>query len=172
MRHLKILVIGTQGTGKTTIIHRVTKNTVSTDVNGCTVCLDYGILEAKSITAHFFGSPGLPQFELVRKALSNGSDGVLLVVDSTQPSSIKNGEQYLRKIFGQHLPPIAVAANKQDKRNALSPKQIERLLTIAAPVYPTQATKGIGLEQLLTSFIRHLLQLGKGYNITTLLAHS
>lgn len=172
MRHFKILVIGPQGSGKTTIIRHVTKDTVTTDVKGSTVGLDFGIFRNQALIAHLFGSPGMAQFGLVRKALSSGSDGVILVVDSTNYYSIKEGEKYLRDTFGNRLPPVVVAANKQDQANALTPNQIQHLLTINAPVFPTQAHKGIGLDQLLTGFLNYLVRLGKGYKLDTLLEHT
>lgn len=172
MWHLKILVIGPQGVGKTTLIKHVTKHTISTDVNGCTVCLDFGTLEYRNFKAHLFGSPGMQQFGLVRKALSSGSDGVILVVDSANPHTIIQGERYLREIFGPSPPPVIVAANKQDKPGAIHPKQIETLMNIRAPVFPTQANRGIGLDQLLIQFIRYLGEIGKGLNIATLLENA
>jgi small GTP-binding protein len=172
MRHLKILVIGPQGVGKTTLIKRVTNHTVSTEVNGCTVCLDFGTLEYQEFKAHLFGSPGLQQFGLVRKALSGGTDGVILVIDSANPHTIVLAERYLYEIFGPNTPPIAVAANKQDLPGAIHPKQIETLMNIQAPVFPTQANRGLGLDQLLVSFIRYLGDIGKGLNIATLLENA
>jgi small GTP-binding protein len=172
MRHLKILIIGPQGVGKTTLIKGATSHSISTDVNGCTVCLDFGTLEYRDIKAHLFGSPGLQQFGLVRKALSGGTDGVILVVDSANPHTIVQGERYLREIFGANPPPVAVAANKQDLPGAMHPKQIGTLMNIRAPVFPTQAHRGLGLDQLLFSFISYLGDIGKGLNIATLLENA
>ena len=169
MRHLKILVIGHQGVGKTTLIKSVTKNTISTDVNGRTVCLDFGTLEYRDLKAHLFGSPGMRQFNLVRKALSSGSDGVILVVDSTDPVSIREGERYLHELFGLNPPPLVVAANKQDLPGAIHPKKIESILNVPAPVFPTQAHRGIGLDPLIINFIRYLGEIGKGLNLPSLL---
>lgn len=172
MHHLKILVVGPKGSGKTTIIRRVTKNPVTTEVNGRTVGLDFGTLESKGLVVHLFGSPGLQQFNLVRKALSSGSDGVVLVIDSTDPQSIIEGEQYLREIFGANIPPLVVAANKQDVPGAMSPQKIESLLSIPAPVYPTSAQQGLGIVQLLDGFIKHLLKIGKGRDILSALRNA
>jgi small GTP-binding protein len=172
MRHLKILVIGPQGVGKTTLIKSATDHAISTDVNGCTVCLDFGTLEYRQFKAHLFGSPGLQQFGLVRKALSGGTDGVILVVDSANPHTIIQGERYLREIFGYNTPPVAVAANKQDLPGAIHPKQIETLLKIRAPVFPTVAHRGLGLNELLGQFISYLGDIGKGLNVATLLENA
>ncbi len=172
MRHLKILVIGPQGVGKTTLIRSVTNQMISTDVNGCTVCLDFGTLEYRNFKAHLFGSPGMRQFGLVRKALSTGSDGVILVIDSANPHTIIQGERYLREIFGPNPPPVVVAANKQDKPGAIRPRQIQTLLNIHAPVFPTQANRGLGLDQLFISFISYLGDIGKGLSLTTLLENA
>lgn len=109
------------------------------------------------------------QFNLVRKALSSGSDGVILVVDSTDPISIREGENYLRELFGVNPPPLVVAANKQDLPGAIHPKKIESILNVPAPVFPTQAHRGIGLDPLIINFIRYLGEMGKGLNLPTLL---
>lgn len=168
MLHLKILVLGPQGTGKTTMIHQVTGNSFSVEVNGKTVGLDFGVLRTDGLQVHIFGCPGMRHFNLVRKALSVGTHGVVLVVDSTDAQSIIEGEQYLREIFGANVPPFVVAANKQDQAGALSPQEIQQLLTTAAPVYPTSARRGDGLETLLRALIQLLLRFGKGRDITSL----
>jgi small GTP-binding protein len=165
MRHLKILLLGSHAVGKTTLIKKVSNHSISTDVNGSTVCLDFGTIEYNDIKAHLFGSPGLQHFNLVRKAISSGSDGVILVVDSTNPHTITQAEQYLSDLFGANPPPFVVAANKQDLPGAIHPKHIKTLLNAAAPVFPTQANRGIGLDQLILSFIRYLGDTGKGLNI-------
>lgn len=168
MLHLKILVVGSQGTGKTTMIHRVTKHPFSVDVNGTTVGLDFGVLKTSGLQVHIFGCPGMRHFNLVRKALSVGSHGVVLVVDSTDAQSVIEGERYLKDIFGLNVPPFVVAANKQDQEGALSPQQIQRLLTLDAPVFPTSALRGDGLEEPLRVLIRLLLRFGKGRDIAAL----
>jgi small GTP-binding protein len=172
MRHLKILVLGPQGCGKTTIIRQVAKETVTTEVNGSTVGLDFGVVEKKGLVVHLFGSPGMRQLDIVRKALAAGSDGVVLVVDSTNAKSVIEGEKYLREVFGSQPPPVVVAANKQDVTGALSPEQIRSMLSFPALVYPTSASRGIGLEPLLGGFISQLLEMGKGCDITTLLKNA
>ncbi|MFX1563884.1 MAG: ATP/GTP-binding protein [Promethearchaeota archaeon] len=172
MHHLKILVIGPKGSGKTTIIQNVTNNTVTTDVDGRTVGLDFGTVETKDLVVHLFGSPGLQQFSLVRKALASGSDGVVLVIDSTDPQSVIEGEQYLHDTFGANIPPLVVAANKQDVPGAMSPQEIQSLLSVRAQVYPTSAQQGLGLVQLLDGFVKHLLQISKGGDILTTLRNA
>ena len=172
MRHLKILVLGPQGCGKTTIIRQVTKNTVTTEVDGRTIGLDFGVVEKKGSVIHLFGSPGMQQLDIVRKALAPGSDGVVLVVDSTNAKSVIEGERYLREVFGSQPPPVVVAANKQDVAGALSPEQIRAMLSFPAVVYPTSASQGIGLEHLLAGFVGQLLEMGKGCDITTLLKNA
>lgn len=168
MLHLKILVVGSQGTGKTTMIHRVTKHPFSVDVNGTTVGLDFGVLRTSGLQVHVFGCPGMRHFNLVRKALSVGSHGVVLVVDSTDTQSVIEGERYLTEIFGANVPPFVVAANKQDQEGALSPQEIQRLLTFDVPVFPTSAISGNGLEAPLRALIQLLLRFGKGRDIAAL----
>jgi len=168
LRHLKILVIGPQGSGKTSLIQRVAKGAISTDVNGTTVGLDFGILQSQDLTVYLFGTPGMKQFNLVRKVLSEGTDGVVLVVDSTNVQSIREAINYLTEIFGSDLPPVVVAANKQDEDGALSVQEVQRLLSLQAPVYPVSARKGDGLQQLLGALISYLLRAGKGRTIPSI----
>jgi len=162
LRHLKILVIGPQGAGKTSLIQRVAKGAISTDVDGTTVGLDFGILQSQDLTVYLFGTPGMKRFNLVRKVLSEGTDGVVLVVDSTDIRSIREAIDYLTEIFGRDPPPVVVAANKQDEAGAIPAREVQRILSLPARVYPVSARRGDGLQQLLESFISDLLRAGKG----------
>ena len=72
-----------------------------------------------------FGTPGLQRFEVIRKILSKGADGVLFIVDSVNQASFEEAERLLNEVY-KLLPgvPIVLCANKQDILGAKTPQEV------------------------------------------------
>jgi small GTP-binding protein len=154
---LKVLVTGPHLSGKSTLIkHLAKKHVISIETNGTTVGLDHGIAEIMGIPIRMFGTPGLARFKVLRRIISEGADGVLFVVDASNPAG--DGEaRYIWTEISDLMPtvPCIIVANKQDLHNARTPERIRHDLSfmVGVPVIPVSATKGINVEKLLGAMV-------------------
>ena len=87
---LKIVVFGSYGAGKTTLITTLdpASKHVEADCAGgtTTIALDFGRIVAKNgCHIHIYGTPGQERFEFAREILATGMDGAILLVDATSP---------------------------------------------------------------------------------------
>ena len=98
---------------------------ISIDYGGTTVALDHCRTQIYGVEIFLFGTPGLQRFEIIRKILSKGADGILFVVDSVNVASFEEAKKLLKEVY-DILPgvPIVLCANKQDIRGAKSPDEV------------------------------------------------
>ena len=150
---MKVLVTGSYNAGKSSFIDRVTRGTsLSIDRAGTTVAMDYGVTSTFGVEVHLFGTPGLKRFSILRKILSEGADGIIFMIDSTDPSSFVEGDAIYEEIR-TYLPkvPAVVCANKQDLKGALSPEELERKVpyTKGLIILGTSAVTGAGVDEAI-----------------------
>lgn len=156
---MKIVVIGPFSAGKSTLVSRVTRgSSFSIDKHGTTVSLDHGLAQFYGITLHIFGTPGLERFEILRRILSQGADGVIFVVDAVNPSSSEEARKLFMKLQEQ-LPnvPVAFAINKQDLDEARTAEEMLEEMDIpeskVAIVQPISAKTGEGVDHLVSLLV-------------------
>lgn len=154
---MKVLVTGPHLSGKSQLIERLSKgNVINIQVNGTTVGLDHGVAEVFQIPIRLFGTPGLARFKVLRRIISEGADGILFVIDASNPE----GDAEARHIWTEisdllpHVPCI-VAANKQDLRAARTPERIRHDLSfmVGVPVIPVSSETSVNLDKLLTAMV-------------------
>lgn len=154
---MKVLVTGPHLSGKSQLIERLSKgNVINIQVNGTTVGLDHGVAEVFQIPIRLFGTPGLARFKVLRRIISEGADGILFVIDASNPE----GDAEARHIWTEIsdlLPqvPCIVAANKQDLRAARTPERIRHDLSfmVGVPVIPISSETSVNLDKLLTAMV-------------------
>ena len=145
--------MGPFNSGKSTFVSKISEgSSISIDRAGTTVALDYAVAEVFSMSVFLFGTPGLKRFDIVRRVLSTGADGVLFLIDSTKPDA--NESQALFAEIKNMIPhvPIIIAANKQDISSALPPDEAARLAGFSQEdhfIIGTSATTGEGIERAL-----------------------
>lgn len=150
---LKILVTGSYNAGKSAFIHRVTHGTsFSIDRAGTTVAMDHGATSAFGVLIHLFGTPGLRRFSVLRKILAQGADGIILMIDSTDPSSFGEVSSIYQEVR-EYLPtaPVVCCANKQDLEGALSLAELSQQLNFIQDLLKieTCALTGLGVDEAL-----------------------
>jgi small GTP-binding protein len=86
---LKIVVFGSFGAGKTTLIRTIDPESAHVEAHCAggttTVALDFGRIQKDNCNIHIYGTPGQERFEFAREIIAKGMDGAILVVDSTAP---------------------------------------------------------------------------------------
>ncbi|MHA1405630.1 MAG: ADP-ribosylation factor-like protein [Candidatus Helarchaeota archaeon] len=100
------------------------------------------------------GSPGQLHFKDVRRMVARGSDGVLFVVDSSDPNSIGNALTLIaecRCMLGENVP-MVVVANKQDLEEALTPEEISDLIKENA--HGGSARNNFGIKEAIIQLLR------------------
>jgi uncharacterized protein len=147
-KELKIVVLGSYNSGKTTTLENICQKKTKIEYKGTTIALDYGNTIINGEKVHIFGSPGQERFEFMREILSQGLDGAIVVIDSSKGVGTVD-EAIITKLNVQNIPYV-LFANKQD----LSTSIIEHhLIKPETPIIPTVATSGHGVGDGLLTLI-------------------
>lgn len=129
----KIVVTGAFHAGKSTFVEAVSQESVNGSSMGTTVVADHGRVVIDGLTTDLFGTPGQERFDPLLWTLASQALGVVLLVDSTDPSSFPRAREMMRATRARGIP-LLVLANKQDAPGALSPAEVARLLPAPADV--------------------------------------
>jgi uncharacterized protein len=141
-KEIKIVVLGSYNSGKTTTLEKLCQKKAKIEYNGTTIALDYGNTIINGEKVHIFGSPGQERFEFMREILSQGLDGAIVVIDSSK--GIRSvDETILNKLNLQDVPYV-LFANKQDIGSCVIDPSIIKSET---PIIPTIATSGKGVGE-------------------------
>ena len=147
-KELKIVVLGSYNSGKTTTLENICQKKTKIEYKGTTIALDYGNIVINGEKIHIFGSPGQERFEFMREILSQGLDGAIVVIDSSKGISTVD-EAIINKLNSQDIPYV-LFANKQD----ISTSAIEHhLIKPDTPIIPTVATSGHGVSEGLLKLL-------------------
>jgi uncharacterized protein len=136
-KETKIVVMGAYNSGKTTTLEQICHNKAKVEYNGTTTGLDYGNTQISGEKVHFFGTPGQDRFRFMRRILSEGLDGAILVVDNS--NGITSTDQEILERLDQYQVPYVVFSNKQDLNSG------ELDINCNVPIIPTVAQNGDGI---------------------------
>ncbi|MHA1940325.1 MAG: GTP-binding protein [Candidatus Hodarchaeales archaeon] len=152
---MKIVILGPYNSGKSTTVQSICSGSaISIDYGGTTVALDHCKTTIYGVEVFLFGTPGLQRFEIIRKILSKGADGILFVIDSVNVASFDEAKKLLHEI-DEILPgvPMVLCANKQDILGAKSPEEVANTIlgkrTSDISVIGTSAKTGQSMERAL-----------------------
>lgn len=130
----KVVITGAFNTGKSTFIRtaseipvvstekQITDNLV-TIKETTTVAMDYGRVTIRGCVFHLFGTPGQERFDFMCDILSQEADAYLILVDSTDRSTLTFARQALRQV-SRCRAPYLVVATKQDGQKPMSTEAI------------------------------------------------
>ncbi len=101
------------------------------------------------------GGPGQIHFKAVREMVMKNSDGILFLVDSSDPMSIGQASALLEEAvlhLGKDIP-IVVLANKQDLPDAMPVETVKTLLgdsEIITDIFPASALNNVGISDAIS----------------------
>ena len=110
MREYKVVVLGTMGCGKSTLVRAIAgRDVVDTDVANSdregadkattTVAMDYGDIDLPNgDRLRLYGTPGQRRFDFLWPILLQGASGVLLLVDATRVGDDDELDSYLQAL--------------------------------------------------------------------------
>jgi small GTP-binding protein len=170
IKKIKVLVAGPFAAGKTQFINTVSEiKTVKTErkiqhsgekqvKDYTTVAMDFGKIRIDDEhELYLFGTPGQFRFDFMWEILGEGALGIIILVDSTDPSTFHEARKIVNFFQSRFPVPIVVGANKQDLPNAWSPEDVRIALDIneeeGIPVIPVSAIDKESVKNtLLTLF--------------------
>ena len=110
MREYKVVILGTMGCGKSTLVRAIAgRDVVDTDVANSdregadkattTVAMDYGDIDLPNgDRLRLYGTPGQRRFDFLWPILLQGASGVLLLVDATRVGDGDELDSYLQAL--------------------------------------------------------------------------
>ncbi|WP_333784852.1 ATP/GTP-binding protein [Thermocrinis sp.] len=166
IKKIKIVIAGPFAVGKTQFINTVSEiKTVSTErrvrqlseksvKEYTTVAMDFGKIRIDDEhELYLFGTPGQFRFDFMWEILGEGALGIIILVDSTNPTTFHEARKIINFFQSRFLVPIVVGANKQDLPNAWSPEDIRIALDIdeeeGIPVVPLSAINKDSVKNVL-----------------------
>ncbi len=140
---IKIVVAGPYAAGKTQFINTISEiETVQTEAkttkdeerqkkHHTTVAMDFGRISIdKDHVLYLFGTPGQSRFDFMWDILGKGMVGLVVLVDSTDPSTFHEARKIINYFETRYPVPFVVGANKQDLKGAWSPEDIRTALDL------------------------------------------
>lgn len=116
----KILLLGSQGVGKSSLLGRFADNEFM-DTYRTTVGVDFKIrtvdIDDKVVKLQLWDTAGQERFKTVTNTYFRGAHGVIVVYDITDPKSFSQINEYWLKEVEMHAPPNAalmIVGNKSD----------------------------------------------------------
>lgn len=151
----KMLIVGPQGAGKTSISKSFLKNEFSTDTKS-TIGVDLGA--DKKYHVQLWDTAGAEQYRTVTSAFYSGAEAILLVFDLSQGNALRDLEPFLRLIVDKapdHVPVILVG-NKSDLERQVNQADINALVNQhAMNLYvETSAKDGTNITYLFEEALR------------------
>ncbi len=181
--HCKIIYYGPTGSGKTSNIKWICRNTQDQKLDVFSIPLktkpstffdflplDVGTIRGFKTRFHLYTIPGNKLFETSQKLLLKGLDGIVFVADSQKEKMAENKEameklkQYLNEeSLSLEKIPMVIQYNKRDLQNIHSVTQMRTALNhYNHPDFSACAEKGQNVFEPLKTLLKMVLTVLKG----------
>merc|ERR1712176_378603 len=153
-KEMRILILGLDGAGKTTILYRLQVGEVVTTIP--TIGFNVETLQYKNIKFQVWDLGGQTSIRPYWRCYYPNTDAIIFVVDSADRERLAVARQELQAMLDEEELKDAillVLANKQDQKGALGAKEISEALGLPDvrnrqwSIQETCATKGKGLSE-------------------------
>ncbi|NDJ62503.1 MAG: GTP-binding protein [Chloroflexi bacterium] len=169
MASFKIVVTGPFNSGKTEFIKTSseipvvsTEQRITTEDRGIkeetTVAMDFGRMTLDGDLLYLYGTPGQARFDFMREILSEGMNGLIVLVDSADKPSFPDAAELISLFSGFVTVPYLVVANKSDLEGAARLDEVRRGTKVSAQVtvMPCNATQKSSVRQVLLQMVKLL----------------
>ncbi len=169
MANYKIVFTGPVGAGKTTAIGAISQiepvrtEAAARDITrfrkpNTTVAMDYGLLQLdEQDRVHLYGTPGQPRFDFMWDILAEGGLGVILLLDNSVATSLRDLEAYVSAFrpFIERSKLVVGVTRMDESRTPGLESYSERLqrLGIRAPVLEVDARRDTDVVQLVEALL-------------------
>ncbi|XP_068105863.1 ras-related protein Rab-7a-like [Hyperolius riggenbachi] len=168
-QHVKILLIGNAGVGKSALMNRYV-NSRFTNYYRATIGADFFTKELrmdnKVVTVQIWDTAGTERFQSLGAALYRGTDCCLLIFDVTSPNTFQALDTWHKEFLVQADPsapesfPFVIIGNKTDlEGRQVSPRQAQEWCkTHNAEYYETSAKESMNVEEAFLGAVRLALK--------------
>ena len=153
-KEVKILMLGLDATGKTTILYQLKMGETVKTIP--TIGFNVETLDYKGLNFTVWDVGGQDKIRVLWKHYYQNTDGLIFVVDSNDRDRMEDAAEELKKMLAEEELKdcaVLVMANKQDLNGALAPGEVTEKLGMGALkgrtwlVQGTSATTGQGLKE-------------------------
>ncbi|KAI9561878.1 hypothetical protein GHT06_012840 [Daphnia sinensis] len=155
-REMRILILGLDGAGKTTILYRLQVGEVVTTIP--TIGFNVEQVTYKNLKFQVWDLGGQTSIRPYWRCYYSNTDAIIYVVDSVDKDRIGISKQELVSMLEEEELKgaiLAVLANKQDMDGAMSVAEVHQALGLdllrnrTFQIFKTSAIKGEGLDQAM-----------------------
>jgi len=130
-KEMRILMLGLDAAGKTTILYRLKLSEVVTTIP--TVGFNVETVEYKNINFTVWDVGGQDKIRRLWRFYFQGTDGLIFVVDSSDRDRIQDAQEELHRMLAEpelEKAALLVLANKQDLANAMPANEVMQQLEL------------------------------------------
>ena len=166
-REMRILILGLDGAGKTTILYRLQVGEVVTTIP--TIGFNVEQVTYKNLKFQVWDLGGQTSIRPYWRCYYSSTDAIIYVVDSSDKDRIGISKQELISMLEEEelkKAVLVVLANKQDLETAMSVAEVHQALGLdllksrTFQIFKTSAVKGEGLEEAM-EWLSNTLQVAK-----------
>ena len=166
-REMRILILGLDGAGKTTILYRLQVGEVVTTIP--TIGFNVEQVTYKNLKFQVWDLGGQTSIRPYWRCYYSSTDAIIYVVDSSDKDRIGISKQELVSMLEEEelkKAVLVVLANKQDLETAMSVTDVYQALGLdllknrTFQIFKTSAVKGEGLEEAM-EWLSNTLQVSK-----------
>ncbi|ELP94051.1 GTP-binding protein YPTM2, putative [Entamoeba invadens IP1] len=161
---LKILLIGDSGVGKTALLRQYCDQKFIFDTTSTIGC-DYRSkkisYKGETVTLQLWDTAGQERFRNITTSYYRGSQGVLIVYDTTNFDSLKQVSYWINELKKESVDGVVfLVGNKIDVTGELSKEQEDIVNSVKLQHFVVSAKSGNGVQEMFTQLVTTILDQG------------
>lgn len=159
----KVCMVGPFAVGKTSLVKRFVESIFSDKYHttiGVKISKKQIELDQHNVQMMLWDIEGVDVFTELKSSYLRGASGVMLVIDGTRPTTIRQLNELLSLVRSHlHETPIVILANKVDLVNewSLLEEDANKLRESGLTIIETSAKTGAGVEEAFTALALEML---------------
>jgi small GTP-binding protein len=154
-REVRVLIVGLESAGKTTVLYRLQLNQFVKEI-APTIAFNLETVEIGNLKLQIWDLGGQHQLRPYWRLYVKGTAGIVFIVDSTDKQRVGLCAEELANLLNESElagAPLIILANKQDLTDAMRPEEVGQHLALSSikdrpwTIKPTSAVDGSGIRE-------------------------